>query len=66
METPENITMISPETENLPAPRQKKQKKLGQAEADASVCIGCLDKYKKNPPSGGAFVIRLRPAFYAG
>jgi len=40
METPENITMISPETENLPAPRRKKQKKLGQAEADAYVCIG--------------------------
>ena len=47
METPENITMISPETENLPAPRRKKQKKLGQAKADACVYMGCLDKYKK-------------------
>ena len=53
METPENITMISPETENLPVPRRKKQKKLGQAEADASVWIGCLDKYKKTRQVAG-------------
>ena len=53
METPENITMISPETENLLAPRRKKQKKLGQAEVDACVCMGCLDKYKKTRQVAG-------------
>ena len=53
METPENITMISPEAVKLLVTLQKKQKKLGQAEADACVCIGCLDKYKKTRQVAG-------------
>tara|TARA_Y100000780_G_scaffold225124_1_gene237262 strand:- start:1764 stop:1979 length:216 start_codon:yes stop_codon:yes gene_type:complete len=71
METPENITMISPEPGKLPAHHRKKQKKLGQAGSPARDDDGCpakrLAKPQKSPAKrDGALVIRLWPAAYAG
>jgi len=49
METPENITMISPEPGNLPAHHRKKQKKLGQAGSPACDDDECPAKPQKRP-----------------
>jgi hypothetical protein len=62
METPENITMILPETGTLLTRRGKKQKKLGQAGSSG----WCPDRTlgqgaKKAPSSDGTFVIRMQP-----
>jgi hypothetical protein len=71
MVTPENITMISPEPENLSTPHRKKQKKLGQAGSPACDGDECPAKRPAKPQKrpakrDGALVIRLWPAAYAG
>jgi len=57
METPENITMILPETGTLLTRRGKKQKKLGQAGSSGWYQDRTLGQgAKKAPSSDGAFV----------
>ncbi|MBM30945.1 MAG: hypothetical protein CMD77_08575 [Gammaproteobacteria bacterium] len=66
MEPPENITMIFAGTEESTGVSSKKQKKLVQA-ARSGRALAKIGQGAKNAPlGGGALVIRLDAAGYAG